>query len=234
MNLLGLYLLLTQVLSSNLHFICYRFCVTSCRSPPWNPIPIITVVAPDIPTLCEQANIICRARVPSINRPPYDYIIQDDKLIPLWHSRRQAWDHILKTLDTPDSSHLVQFLHDVSVEFVKVVNIVLAYNPKSHPKDLRCAIDDALWKKERAYVPRRFVTFWNEGCSDTITTILRSEWEWVLPNLVIACRRSLASSIRVQLDEDSEDRDKDIKDYVGDSVCTTIYLFIFITALFTY
>ena len=185
--------------------------------PPWKPIPIISLAVPDIKTLCEQTRIICKTHIPKIDSPPFAYEIQDGKLLPLWRSRRQEWERISATLNTPDPSpRLVQLLQDVCAEYVKVANLVLAYNPKTHPKDLRCEIDAALWKVDRTYVPQRFLTFWNEECSDTITSSKRAEWRWLPDNLVIGCRRSLSSSVRVQLDVDGETLC--LKVYVGDSV----------------
>lgn len=187
--------------------------------PPWKPIPLITLAVPDIKTLCKEARIICKTHIPKIDRAPYVYEIQGGKLQPLWRSRRQAWDRISATLDTPDSdspSLLVQFLQDVCTEYAKVANLVLAYNPKSHPNDLRCEIDAAFWKVDRTYVPQRFVTFWNDECSNTITSFQREEWRWLPDNLVIGCRRSLSSSIRAQLDLDGGTLCLD--DYIGDSV----------------
>ena len=103
------------------------------------------------------------------------------------------------------------------------MNMVIAYNPKSSPADLRCELDDAQWKVDRTWVPKQFVKFWFDTTGETIATFKWDEWRWLLPNLQLACRWSLSASLRAQLDEDEGG---DIKDYVGDSVrhCTHTHI----------
>ena len=187
--------------------------------PPWSPIPIITIVPPTISSLCEQARTICKARVP--DGPPYLYRLQDGNLADLWVSRRQMWDRIATSLETPDpSSSICQFLLSISEEYVKVMNIVLAYNPKIKPSDLRCDLDAAQWKVDRNLAPKEFLKFWCQATGKRISVFKWDEWRWLLPNLTKACRWSLSSSIRTQFDEDIVG---DLKEYVGDSVRQTAY-----------
>ena len=182
--------------------------------PPWSPIPIVTIVPPTITMLCEQARAVCKARIP--DKTTYAYRLEDGKLADLWFSRRQMWGRIATSLETPDSSSsLCQFLLSICEEYAKVMNIVLAYNPKTKLSDLRCALDAAQWKVDRTYARKEFVKFWCQTTGECIAAFEWDEWRWLLPNLAIACRWSLSSSIRTQFDEDAVD---DLKDYVGDSV----------------
>ena len=123
----------------------------------------------------------------------------------------QAWTRLLSTLELPESP-LSTLLSTICAAHVKVVNIVLAYNPKSKPKDLRCAFDHEMWKVERSQGPSLFVKAWNQINTDLpIEQFKRKEWGWILDNLLVACRRAVCSAGRTQFDDTA-----DITEFVGD------------------
>ena len=63
-------------------------------------------------------------------------------------------------------------------------------------------------------VPQLFLQAWNASCSEpTVINFDWSQWRWLVSHLIVACRQSVAESIRCQFD--SQD-DEQLRTYVGD------------------
>ena len=208
--------------------------------PPWAPEPVIKISPPTHDELIARVREICTERI--LERPPHIYI--HGGLGHLWKERIQVWDicivllfavctytltHSLvllvfltqawlimfKNLGHP-SSTMCQFLVELCSKYIKVMNLVLAFSPKSSPEDLRCDLDDAQYKVDRFEAPALFLAAWNAALPagvPPVTTFKWSEWRWVLGNLIIACKRSVAKAVRTQFQEgDNEDEGM----YMGD------------------
>ena len=195
-----------------LSYMCDRM-----KFPPWDPQPVISIVAPDHQQLCDRVGPFMEERVTGLEDRPHAYIHRpNNQVAKTWQSRRQAWPIFMKTLGDPKSG-LGKCTHQLVSAHVSVMNLVLAHSPKSGITDLRCEMDDAQHTVDRKQAWKFFVPAWNEVVSSlprapTITSFKRCEWKWILGWLKQACKRAVAQGVRVQFDEsDAQD-----KLYVGD------------------
>lgn len=115
-----------------------------------------------------------------------------------------------------ESSVISQFLVDLCTKYIEVMNLVLAFSPKSSPEDLRCELDDAQYKVDRYEARKLFLRAWNKAVPidvPSVTTFKIPEWRWLFGNLIIACKRCVAKAVRTQFQEDDDEHEDT---YVGD------------------
>lgn len=204
--------------------------------PPWKPQPFISITPPTCIALSESIMTLCKARVNGIDQRPYIYSLTTGGVGHLWETRRkvcvlicifvysplfihslQAWDVIMPTLGSTESS-FSKFSNALCAAHVHVMNMVLAYHPKSAANELRSELDSAQWQIERREAPKLFVQAWNESVrlipGACIAKFKWDEWRWLLNHIMMACRRALCASMRTQFDGD----DVASVPYVGDQV----------------
>ena len=113
---------------------------------------------------------------------------------------------------------LPKFLTSLSAFYLKVMNLVLACDLKSQPRDLRVELDDAQYRVDTHEARTLFVESWNEATVEIpeahITTFKWLEWQWILSHLLSSCRSVVANSVRLTFDEEPDEH----LDYVGDLV----------------
>ena len=191
---------------SRQQFAYYLLCFMcdQLKFPPWEPIPLITIVPPTVEDLCTSARRLCEERMQPVTTKPNFYRIQAHAS--LWSQRREkTWPLFMK-------SGLPMFLKALAAEYVKVTNLVLAHSPKCEPEDLRCDIDSAQFRVDRTKVPALFVTAWN-GVGGQLAKFEWNEWRWVLGHLLVSAKRAVAKAVLTQ------HKDVDVQDeqvYVGD------------------
>ena len=188
------------------------------KFPPWEPIPLITIVPPNTDELVTSARSLCEERMSKPAIKSNFYRPQEERESPpatqerdrLWSERRSRWYPFMK------SSAFQSFLTSLALQYVQVTNIVLAHSPKSKPNDLRCEIDDALVKVDRVRVPGMFVDAWKSAGNGVIEKFEWREWRFGLGHILASTKRAVAKAVRTQhSDEDPEDE----RVYVGDTVC---------------
>ena len=177
------------------YLLCYM--CENLKFPPWDPQPIIKIIAPEVEELMVQSRSLLKTRLQPATTKPHFYRQSEDVGL-LWSARRKLWDHFME-------SGVQKFLTELATEYVKVTNLVLAHSPKSKPCDLRCDIDDAQFKVDRSKAPTMFLLAWNAamGTGDgVIDHFDRKEWRWALPHLLTATKRSVAKAVRIQYSEE--------------------------------
>lgn len=188
-------------------FYLLSFMAEGMEFPPWDPIPLIKIVAPSTETLAKACRDICDERMQVATVKPNFYRKQAN--LSLWSDRRARWTRFMKSKSGMET--LVKTLAD---QYISVTNIVLAHSPKCTPEDLRCAIDDAQWRVDRTRVPGIFVKTWNAS-GGAIVKFDWKEWRWGLGWLLIATKRAVAQAVRTQ---HSEEAVEEANIYVGDTV----------------
>lgn len=109
-----------------------------------------------------------------------------------------------------------KFLENLSSKFLAAINRVLMFNPKKKPSQVKIEINDALHKVEEEWVLPLFKQAWNSIVPRLLHIdgdCTMEEWVWVIPHLVVACRKALHGVVRSQFEDDQED---DVE-YVPDS-----------------
>ena len=198
---------------SRQQFAYYLLCFMceELKFPPWEPIPLITIVPPAVDDLCIAARSLCEERMQSATTKPNFYRRQQN--VSLWSERREkTWPRFMK-------SALPIFLKPLAAEYAKVTNLVLAHSPKSEPEDLRCEIDSAQFVVDQTKAPELFVSAWN-SVGGRIAKFAWNEWKWVLGRLLASTKRAVAKAVRTQ------HTDVDVQDeqvYVGDKVCSILF-----------
>lgn len=186
------------------------------KFPPWEPIPLITIVAPNADELCTSARSICEERMSAVTVKPHFYrpkermsAVTVKQRESLWSARRSAWPRFMK------SAAFQSVLTSLALQYVQVTNIVLAHSPKSKPNDLRCEIDNALFRVDRTRVPGMFVDAWKSAGNGVIEKFEWREWRFGLGHILVSTKRAVAKAVRTQhSDEDAQDE----RVYVGDTV----------------
>ena len=181
------------------------FMAEGMQFPPWEPIPLITIVAPSPEQLRKAAERVVEECMQKKQTRPNFYLKQSNKR--LWVERRARWTHFQK-------SGILPFVTALADHYVRVTNLVLAHSPKCEPEDLRCEIDDAQWTVNRSKVPTMFVEAWNLA-GGKIDKFEWREWRWALGHLHLAIQRTVSQAVRSQHNEEVEG---DEQVYVGDTV----------------
>ena len=192
---------------SKQQFVYYLLCFMceKLKFPPWEPLPVVEIVQPNVTDMCLRARKLCTERINPTTKP--HFYRRDDATGLLWSERREAWDIFM-------TDGLSGFLTALTSEYCKHMNLVLAHSPKCKPADLRIDIDDAQVKVDRAKVPKMFVEAWKcTGAKDIVRFEWR-EWRWGLGHLLAAAKRAVAQVVRTQ----EIDHDQEESIYVGDTV----------------
>ena len=201
-------------------FYLLSFMCEKLKFPPWDPVPVLSVVVPKPEILRDQVSSICSERISDINERPHAYIHRpNNQVAKLWNSRRGVWPEVLKT------SAFGVFLQKVAAAYVKVINLVLGFSPKKQIVDLRCEMHEAMRTVDRHEGRKFFVEAWNQVVKNlprapTITSFAWSEWRWVLTWVFVGCKRAVAQCIREQFDTSEQVTDDTV--YVGDEVSVRV------------
>ena len=191
------------------------FMAEGMKFPPWDPIPLLTIVPPTTEELRIISESICEERMHEATVKPNFYRHPENES--LWEGRRTRWSQFMKSGVQP-------FLKALADHYVEVTNLVLSRSPKCEPEDLRCDIDTAQWRVDRTKAPEMFVEAWNAAGGPPIVKFEWKEWKWGLNHLLLSVKRAVAQAVRTQHNDDAVEDDKI---YVGDTVIYLTYFIVF-------